>query len=145
MAPARLEEIRAAFQADVSAGGERLDSWFGTLAICAPRLWAQIRDTIDRYHMELIPARFAEGSGVVIRGAAGNRDLAEALAPRLGDGVVRSPTGPEYRRYWANFPFDEIDDPVFIVAAPGGELLVHLQADPRAGRYYVFLVEAFRP
>jgi hypothetical protein len=145
MAPARLEEIRAAFQADVTAGGEHLDSWFGTLCICAPRLWARIRDSIDRYHIELIPAKFAEGSGVVVRGAAGNRDLAEALGPLLGAGVVRAPTDQEVRRYWANFPFDEIDDPVFIVASPEADLLVHLQADPRTGRYSVFIVEAFRP
>jgi hypothetical protein len=58
---------------------------------------------------------------------------------------VRAPTDQEVRRYWANFPFDEIDDPVFIVASPEADLLVHLQADPRTGRYSVFIVEAFRP
>jgi hypothetical protein len=143
--PARLEAIRAAFQSDVTAGGDPFASWFGTVAICAPRLWAQLKDTIDRYHIELIPAKFEVGSGMVIRGAAGNRDLAEALIPLVDGGVVRVPTDREYKRYWAIFPFDQIEEPVFMVTTHDGELLVHLQPDAKSGRYFVFLVEVFRP
>jgi hypothetical protein len=145
MVPAHLEEVRAAFQADVKAGGDRFDTWFGTSCICAPRLWAEIKGSIDRYHLEVIPANFSQGSGVVIRGGEGNRNLAEALLPLIGGGTVRVPTDAEFRRYWANYPFEQIEDPVFIVTAADAAVLVHLQPNPRTGRYLVFLVESFRP
>jgi hypothetical protein len=146
MDPVRLEAIRAALQGDVTAGGDRFDVWFGNVVICAPHLWGQIQGTIDHYKLHLAPAEFTVGTGVVIRGLSGNRDLAEALAPLVvREGTVRLPTDKEFRRYWANFPFEEIEDPVYVISSPDLDLLIHLQLDPKTGRYFAFLVESFRP
>jgi hypothetical protein len=63
----------------------------------------------------------------------------------VANGKVRLLTDTEIRAYWARiFPFDEIEEPVFVVSSAKADILVHLIWDEKRRRYFVFLVEALR-
>jgi hypothetical protein len=150
MDPVKRESLRIALQNDLAKGGDALSSWFSSVCICAPQLWTRISPTLDKKGIEIIPTHFsnpdvpASKDGAALKGFEANRRLARQVAPLLAAGKVRLPTEDEIRAYWRIFPFNEIEEPVFVVSSARADVLVHLQWDKGKQRYFVFLLEAFR-
>ncbi len=144
MDPAKQESIRTSLQMDISKGADALRPWFGQVSICAPRLWSRIASSIDRKGVEIIPTHFPSGDGAAFKGGDANRRFADQMAPLLNSGKVRIPKEDEVNAYWRICPFDEIEEPFFVVAAPNADVLVHLQWDADKGHYLFFFLEAFR-
>lgn len=142
--PAKVESLRVALQADVSKASERFPSWLDTVCICAPQLWKSIGVSLDKSGIEVIPVHFGTADGACFKGSLGNQRFAVAVASLLSSGIVRLPTPEEIGRYWIIFPFDEIEEPLFIVSSEQADILVHLRLDQEKQRYFVFLLEAFR-
>jgi len=142
--PSQVESLRRALQADVSKASGRLTAWFDSVSVCAPQLWRHIGGAIDKREIELIPVHFAAADGACFKGAQGNQRLAVAVAPLLTDGIVRVPTGDEMKKYWGIFPFDEIEEPVFVIESARADILIHFQFDQEKQRYCVFFLEALR-
>jgi hypothetical protein len=135
---AKVESLRVALQADVSKAGEHFSSWFDTVCVCAPQLWKSVGASLDKSGIEIIPVHFGTADGACFKGATGNQRFGLAVASLLPGGIVRLPTPEEIGRYWSIFPFDEIEEPVFIVSSARADLLVHLQLDEEKQRYFVF-------
>lgn len=144
MDAAKQEEVRAAFQADISKGADPLRRWFNGISICGPKFWNSIKSSVDTKGIEVIPTHFADSDGATLKGADANRRLADQLAPFIANAKIRLPTDDETKAYWRIFPFDKIEEPVFIVVSPKADILVHLLWDADKGRYFVFFIEAFR-
>jgi len=141
---AKVESLRFALQADVSKASVRLSAWFDTISVCAPQLWQSVGASLDKSGIEVIPVHFGTVDGACFKGSLGNQRFAAAIAPWLSGGIVRLPTPEEIQRYWFIFPFDEIEEPVFIISSEKADILVHLQLDKDKQRYFVFMIEAFR-
>jgi hypothetical protein len=144
MDAAKKQSLRTALQNDTARGGEPLRSWFVSVCICAPRLWAAISVSLDKKGIEVIPTHFGKLDGATFKGADANRRLANAVAPLLTAGKVRLLTEDELTQYWRIFPFEEIEEPVFVVSSGRADILMHLQWDTAKNRYFVFLIEALR-
>jgi hypothetical protein len=146
----KRETIRAGLQADVVKGGDAWLRWFGFACICAPQLWHMISAAVDKNGVEIIPTQFTNPSepgsrsGATSKGAESNRRLALAIFPLVAHGKVRLATDSEIRTLWAIIPFDDLEEPVFVVSSAKGNILIHLLRDPESRRYFVFFVEALR-
>jgi hypothetical protein len=105
---------------------------------------------LDKNGVEIIPTQFTTSSepgsrnGATFKGAESNRRLARAIFPFIARGKVRLATDSEIRTYWAIAPFDDLEEPVFVVSSAKGDILIHLLRDPESRRYFVFFVEALR-
>jgi len=142
--PSVVEATRLSLQGDLAGAGQGLSSWFGTVAICAPQLWGRINASLDRRGIEVIPGKFGNADGAVFKGAPGNQRLAGMIEPMIRGAAVRALTNEEIGRYWAIFPFEEIEEPFFMASSKDADLLVHLIWDQERKHYTVFLIEAFR-
>ena len=150
MDPVKRETIRAALQTDVANGVGACQRWFDVACICAPRLWQKVKPTVDKNGIEIIPTQFRNppepGSrdGATFKGAESSRRLARAIFPLIAHGKVRLATDGETRTLLAIIPFNDLEEPVFVVSSAKGDILIHLLRDPDSRRYFVFLVEALR-
>ena len=144
MDAAKREEVRSAFQSDISKSPDSLRRWSGDVCICAPKLWSNIRSSLDTKGIEVIPVHFPGRDGALMKGIEANRRFADQLAPLLAAGKVRIPTDDETTAYWRICPFDEIEEPIFVVVSPRADILVQLQWNADKGRYFVFLAELNR-
>jgi hypothetical protein len=144
MDPAKRETIRAALQTDVANGGGAWQRWFGVACICAPHLWRKVKPAVDKNGIEIIPTQFEPGSrgGATFKGAESSRRLARAIFPLVAHGKVRLATDSEIRT--AIIPFNDLEEPIFVVSSAKGDILIHLMRDPESGRYFVFFVEGLR-
>ena len=146
----KRETIRAGLQADVVKGGDAWLTWFGLACICAPQLWHKVSAAVDKNGVEIIRTQFTNPSepgsrdGATFKGAESNRRLARAIFPLIAHGKVRLATDSEIRTFWAITPFDDLEEPVFVVSSAKGDILIHLLRDPDSRRYFVFFVEALR-
>ena len=150
MDPKKRETIRAALQADVVKGSDAWQHWFGPACICAPQLWQKVKPAVDKNGIEIIPTEFRNPSesgsrhGALFRGVESNRRLARAIFSLVAHGKVRLPTDSEIRMFWAITPFDDVEEPIFVVSSAKGDILIYLLRDPESRRYFVFFVEALR-
>ena len=147
MDPQKREAIRVALQAEVAKGGDALLPWFSDLCVCFPHLWAKVSPTVDKKGIDIIPTHFIKPSqpdGASFRGGEAIRRLARSIAPLLVKGKVRLPTEDEWRKYWEVCPFNEIEEPVFVVSSAKGDILVSLVAKEGNQRYSILLLEALR-
>src|SRR6476660_1507982 len=130
--PNKLETMRAGLQADVVKGGDAWLRWFGFACICAPQLWHKISAAVDKNGVEIIPTQFTNPSepgsrsGATFKGAESNRRLARAIFPLVAHGKVRLATDSEIRTLLAIIPFDDLEEPVFVVSSAKGNILIHL-------------------
>jgi hypothetical protein len=150
MDPKKRETIRAALQADVVKGSDAWQHWFGSACICAPQLWQKVKLAVDKNGIEIIPTEFTNPSepgskyGATFKGAESSRRLARAIFPLVAHGKVRLATDGEIRTFWAIIPFDDVEEPIFVVSSAKGDILIYLLRDPESRRYFVFFVEALR-
>src|SRR5262249_11752327 len=132
MDPNKRETIRAGLQADVVKGRDTWLRWFDVVCICAPQLWQKVKPAVDKNGIEIIPTQFRNPSepgsrdGATFKGAESSRRLARAIFPLVAHGKVRLATDSEIRTFWAIIPFNDLEEPVFVVSSAKGDILIHL-------------------